>query len=116
MNFFKWNASSVFEDVLLLLFAKAKKDRGTQSNPDIFPRKNEKPSFSVSNWKQKNIACALFKYHSNMGDQQKSSQNKKGVLLKWWVFPTTIGYWVFPLNVIILGCFGVPPFKEAPIY
>ena len=24
--------------------------------------------------------------------------------------------WVFLLKMIILGCFGVPPFKETPIY
>ena len=36
------------------LWAKVKTPWQIQSNPDIFPRKNEKPSFSVINWKQKN--------------------------------------------------------------
>ena len=37
-----------------------------------------------------------------------------GGFLKWWVSPTTMGF--FLLKMIILGCeMGVPPFKERPI-
>ena len=37
-----------------------------------------------------------------------------GGVLKWWVFPTTMG---FPIKNDHLGCeMGVPPFKETPIY
>ena len=35
-----------------------------------------------------------------------------GGFRKWW-YPTTM---VFPVKMIILGCLGVPSFKETPIY
>ena len=42
----------------------------------------------------------------------KWSQVLNGGFLKWWVSPTNP--WVFLLKMIILGCCGVPPFKETP--